>query len=80
VTDLQAGRADALLDELARNAGRAMTRLNKIKVGSNVRQQQLLTEAQDYVAEILDAVQAEQDRRDDDASDDKLDNEGEDRG
>jgi hypothetical protein len=62
-------RTDALLGELARNAGRAMTRLNKIKVGSNVRQQQLLTEAQDYVAEILDAVQAEQDRRDDVALD-----------
>lgn len=54
-----------MLTAVQKLAGRAMTRLNKVRVGENVRQQQLLAEAREQIAELLDRVQAAEDRFDD---------------
>lgn len=54
-----------LIEQVQRDAGRAMTRLNKLRVGENVRQQQLLAEAKDYLGQVLDAVQFAEDQLDD---------------
>lgn len=55
----------AILSDVERLAAHTMTRLNKLRVGGSVRQQQLLVEARDNLTELLDLVQAEVDRRDD---------------
>jgi hypothetical protein len=55
-----------LLTFVQLKAGRAMTRLNKLQVRSSVRQQQLLTETQGLIAELLDHVQGLEDELDDD--------------
>lgn len=53
------------IEVAAEAAARAMTRLNKLRVGSSVSQQRWLAEAKDYLAEVLDELQAVQDRAED---------------
>jgi len=50
------------LTELRKCIGRALTRINQLTVVSSVRQQRLLEEAQDYLAEALTAYDAWQER------------------
>lgn len=55
-----------VLTALQSKVGRAMTRLNKIRV-VGVRQQDLLAQTQDLVSDALDLLQAREDELDDQA-------------
>lgn len=50
------------LAEMRKLIGRAMSRVNKLKVAPSVRQEQLLTDAKDYLMEALEAFGAYEDR------------------
>jgi hypothetical protein len=66
---MEADEFREVIGEVRGNAGRAMSRLNKLKVPNTVTQQRIYSEAQEYLSEALDLLLTTQLQLDDEELD-----------